>query len=71
MDTIFVGKASAIVDFWRLQMQNFGEEYLQGIERASRGCTISMRSILTLSKMWDADVKFLREVSSSSRKGKM
>ena len=52
-------------------MQNLGEEYLQGIERASRGCTISMRSILTLSKMWDADEKFAKEVSSNPRKGKM
>ena len=39
--------------------------------RASWGCTISMRSILTLSKMWNADVKFAKEVSSNPRKGKM
>ena len=30
-----------------------------------------MRSILTLSKTWDVDAKFAKEVSSSSRKGKM
>ena len=30
-----------------------------------------MRSILTLSKMWDADEKFAKEVSSNPRKGKM
>ena len=39
--------------------------------RASCGCTISMRSILTLSKMWDADAKFAKRVSSNTRKGKM
>ena len=39
--------------------------------RASCGCTISMRSILTLSKMWNADAKFAKRVSSNTRKGKM
>ena len=39
--------------------------------RASWGCTISMRSILTLSKMWNVDAKFAKEVSSNPRKGKM
>ena len=39
--------------------------------RANLGCTISMRSILTLLKMWNADAKFAKEVSSNPRKGKM
>ena len=52
-------------------MQNFDWEYLQVMEIASRGCRISMRSILTLSKMWDADAKFAKRVSSNTRKGKM
>ena len=30
-----------------------------------------MRSILTLSKMWDVDAKFAKEVSLNPRKGKM
>ena len=30
-----------------------------------------MRSILTLSKTWDADVKFAKEVSLNPRKSKM
>ena len=70
MDIILV-EISAIVDFGELKMQNFDGEYLQVIERASRGCIISMRSILTLSKMWDADAKFAKRVSSNTRKGKM
>ena len=52
-------------------MHNFVGEYLQVMGRASWGCTISMRSILTLSKMWDADAKFTKRVSSNTRKGKM
>ena len=36
-------------------MQNFDWEYLQVMEIASRGCRISMRSILTLSKTCDVD----------------
>ena len=52
-------------------MQNFDGEHPQGIERASRGCRISMRSILTLSKMWDVDAKFAKGVSLNPRKGKM
>ena len=52
-------------------MRNFDGEYLQVMERAGRGCEISMRSILTLSKMWDADEKFAKEASSNPRKGKM
>ena len=51
--------------------QRIYEEYLQVMGRASCGCTISMRSILTLSKMWDADAKFAKRVSSNTRKGKM
>ena len=35
VDIIFVGKASAVVDFRGLKMQNFDGEYLQVIERAS------------------------------------
>lgn len=70
MDAIFVG-ISATMDFRELRMHNFAEEYLQVIERAGCGCIISMRSILTLSKMCDVDAKFAKEVSSSSRKGKM
>ena len=52
-------------------MQNFNGEYLQVIERASRGCIISMRSICRSQKTWDADEKFAKEVSLSPRKGKM
>ena len=52
-------------------MRNFTEEYLHVIERAGRGCVILMRSILTLSKMWDADEKFAKEASSNPGKGKM
>ena len=62
---------SAIVGFQGLKMPNFCKRYLQVIERAGRGCIISMRSILKLSKMCDADVKFAKEASSSPRKGKM
>ena len=39
--------------------------------RASCGCTISMRSILTLSKTCDVDAKFAKEVSLNPRKSKM
>ena len=70
VDIILV-EISAIVDFRRLKMQNFTEEYLQVMERASRGCIISMRSILTLSKTCDVDAKFAKEVSLNPRKGKM
>ncbi len=70
MDVIFVG-ISATMDFRELRMRNFAGEYLQVMGRASCGCTISMRSILTLSKMWDADAKFAKRVSSNTRKGKM
>ena len=52
-------------------MQNFDWEYLQVMEIASRGCRISMRSIFTLSKMWDVDAKFVKGVSLNPRKGKM
>ena len=52
-------------------MQNFDWEYLQVMEIASRGCRISMRSILTLSKTCDVDAKFAKEVSLNPRKGKM
>ena len=52
-------------------MQSFCKRHLQVKERANLGCTISMRSILTLSKMWNADAKFVKRVSSNSRKGKM
>ena len=62
---------SAIVGFQGLKMPNFCKRYLQVIERAGRGCVISMRSILTLSKTCDVDVKFAKEASSSPRKGKM
>ena len=54
-----------------MKEQNFTGEYLQGIERVGWGCVILLRSILTLSKTCDVDVKFAKEVSSSSRKGKM
>ncbi|CUQ48294.1 Uncharacterised protein [Dorea longicatena] len=30
-----------------------------------------MKNILTLSKTWDVDAKFAKEVSSNPRKGKM
>ena len=60
-----------ICDSRFLGMRNFDGEYLQVMERAGRGCEISMRSILTLSKMWDADEKFAKEASSNPRKGKM
>ena len=53
------------------RMHNFTGEHLQGIERVGWGCVILLRSILTLSKTWDADAKFAKEVSSSFRKGKM
>ena len=62
---------SAIVDLRGLKMQNFTGEHPQGIERASRGCRISMRNILMLSKMWDVDAKFAKGVSLNPRKGKM
>ena len=62
---------SAIVDFRGLKMQNFDGEHPQGIERASRGCRISMRSILTLSKMRDVDAKFAKGVSLNPRKSKL
>ena len=52
-------------------MQNFDWEYLQVMEIASRGCRISIRSILTLSKTCDVDAKFAKEVSLNPRKGKM
>ena len=52
-------------------MQNFDWEYLQVMEIASRGCRISMRSILTLSKTCDVDAKFAKEVSLNPRKSKM
>ena len=55
----------------RARMRNFTGEHPQGIERASRGCRISMRSILMLSKTWDVDAKFAKAVSSNPRKGKM
>ena len=70
VDAIFVG-ISATMDFRELRMHNFAGEYLQVIERAGCGCIISMRSILTLLKTCDVDAKFAKEVSSSSRKGKM
>ena len=70
VDIILV-EISAIVDFRRLKMQNFNGEYLQVIERASRGCIISMRSILMLSIMWDVDEKFAKKASSNPRKDKM
>ena len=52
-------------------MQNFDWEYLQVMEIASRGCRISMRSILTLSKTCVVDAKFAKEVSLNPRKSKM
>ena len=52
-------------------MQNFDGEHPQGIERASCGCVILLGSIFTLSKMWDVDAKFAKEVSLNPRKGKM
>ena len=54
-----------------MKEQDFTGEYLQGIERVGWGCVILLRSILTLSKTCDVDAKFAKEVSSSSRKGKM
>ena len=62
---------STIVDFRGLKMRNFAGEHLQVMERAGRGCVISMRSIRMLSKMWDADEKFVKEASLNPRKGKM
>ena len=59
------------MDFGRLKMQNFTGEYLRGIERTSCGCVILLRSIRKVWKTWGADAKFVEEVSSSSRKGKM
>ena len=59
------------MDFRELGMQNFEREYLQVMERAGWGCVILLRSILTLSKTWDVDAKFTKEVSSNPRKGKM
>ena len=53
------------------RMHNFTGEYLQGIERVGWGCVILLRSILTLSKTCDVDVKFAKEVSSNPRKSKM
>ena len=47
MDIILV-EISAIVDFGELKMQNFDGEYLQVIERASRGCIILLRGICKL-----------------------
>ena len=51
-------------------MRNFAREYPQGIERAGRGCIISMRSIRKAWKMWDVDAKFEKEVSSSHKKAR-
>ena len=70
-DAKFLSEVSASHGKSKLWMHNFAGEYLQVKERANLGCTISMRSILTLSKMWNADAKFAKEVSSNSRKGKM
>ena len=70
-DAKFLSEVSASHGKSKLGMYNFAGEYLQVMGRASCGCTISMRSILTLSKMWNADAKFAKEVSSSPRKGKM
>ena len=52
-------------------MQNFDWEYLQVMEIASRGCRISMRSILTLSKTCDVDAKFAKGVSASYGKNRL
>ena len=52
-------------------MQDFDGEHPQSIERASWGCVILPGSIFTLSKMWDVDAKFAKEVSLNPRKGKM
>ena len=66
-----MGKISAIVDFRGLKMQNFDGEHPQGIERASCGCVILLGSIFTLSKTWDVDARFAKEVSLNPRKSKM
>ena len=55
----------------RLRMQNFCGRYLQGVERADRGCKIFAGSILRLSKTWDVDARFAKEVSLNPRKDKM
>ena len=70
-DAKFLSEVSASYGKSKLWMHNFAGEYLQVMGRANLGCTISMRSILTLSKMWNADAKFAKEVSSNTRKGKM
>ena len=70
-DAKFLSEVSASHGKSKLWMHNFDGEYLQVKERANLGCTISMRSILTLSKMWNADAKFAKRVSSNTRKGKM
>ena len=49
-------------------MQNFDGEHPQSIEKAS---VILLGSIFTLSKMWDVDAKFAKEISLNPRKGKM
>ena len=70
-DVQFRWGVSASYGKGKLKMRNFCGMYLQVIERASWGCTISMRSILMLSKMWDVDAKFAKGVSLNPRKGKM
>ena len=56
------------MDFRGLKMQNFDGEHPQSIEKAS---VILLGSIFTLSKMWDVDAKFAKEISLNPRKGKM
>ena len=52
-------------------MQNLRREYPQIPEKARCRCVILLGSIFTLSKMWDVDAKFAKEVSLNPRKGKM
>ena len=68
-DAKFLSEVSASHGKSKFGMHNFAGEYLQVKERASCGCTISMRSILTLSKMWNADAKFSEESILKSQKG--
>ena len=70
-NTYLMFSYSTLSHAWWMKEQNFAGEYLQGIERVGWGCVILLRSILTLSKTCDVDAKFAKEVSSSSRKGKM
>ena len=54
-DIIFVGKASAVVDFRGLKMQNFDGEHLHVIKNVGCRCKICEGSIFKSQKRQDVD----------------